>query len=400
MESATESATSWRLVAPDWAEKDTIWHSTLPFVLWPVCDKALLSYWLDEAVRLGVGSVCIEALDRPHLIREWLAKRDLWSRSITVTSQAEADMDGTRLVMDHLPWQDAPTPPTDSLSLLSWWLSLQSEALRQRQQGTVHLDTELSPGVWVGPGAKVASDARLQAPCWIGSYARVESGCRLGPDAFVGSGCFLDKDVEMARSVVCRDSYVGAHTSLENHIVQGGLLIDLERGLAVEVSDPLLLASLDGSYTKPTWWERLAAKVLHPFVRAAARWWNRKTLPSSEEYVVGQNRKVALATYPRGPLLVRRAEWLRAVADGQFRLSGVLPRTAQQWEDLPPEVRSALAQAPVGLLAFSDLHHCHSAGDPDEWMHALYQVSGKSAGAARQLRRSWLRLAIRTPHTL
>ena len=46
---------TWHLVVPEWSEYDTIWHSPLPFVLWPVCEKTLLTYWLDEAVRRGIG---------------------------------------------------------------------------------------------------------------------------------------------------------------------------------------------------------------------------------------------------------------------------------------------------------------------------------------------------------
>ena len=78
---------AWHLIVPEWAEYDTIWHSPLPFVLWPVCEKPLLTYWLDEAVRQGISSVSIEAVDRPHLIRRWLEGRALWSRSIDVQAQ-------------------------------------------------------------------------------------------------------------------------------------------------------------------------------------------------------------------------------------------------------------------------------------------------------------------------
>jgi hypothetical protein len=391
---------SWVLVAPDWAGKDTIWRSPLPVALWPVCDKALLSYWLDEAVRLGVGAVRIEALDRPHLIRQWLDKRDLWSRSITVSSRQEAPGGGERIILNRLPGQPAAPDPADGVSLLRWWLQMQSAALHQRNQTVVHLDQEIAPGIWIGPGAKVSPAARLQAPCWVGSYARISPGCQLGPGAFVGSGCFLDEGVEMTDSLVCRDSYVGAHTSLQNKIVQGGLLLDLDRGLAVEVSDPLLLNSLETSACQPAWWERGLALVAGPWLRLLARWTNAREQPAIEEYVLGHHRKISLATYPKGPLLLRRSPWLRAVAGGHLRLCGILPRTAEQWEDLAPEVRANLAQAPVGIIAFSDLHQCHSAEEPEEWMHALYQTSSASAGTTKQLHRAWLKLAFTTPQIL
>ena len=91
----------WLLIAPDWGKLDTIWRSQQPFPLWPVCEKTLLSYWLDEAVRQGVPSLSIEAVDRPDLIRNWLDKRDLWSRSIEVHSEP-GDREDRDLSLIHI----------------------------------------------------------------------------------------------------------------------------------------------------------------------------------------------------------------------------------------------------------------------------------------------------------
>lgn len=392
--------TPWRLIAPDWASLDTVWRAPLPIVLWPVCEKPLLAFWLDEAVRLGVPSVEIEALDRPHLIRQWLDQRDIWSRSISVTSQPNHESRELCLTMDHLPGQKSENPPTDGLSLLKWWMNLQNQALVHRQTGAVHLDQEISPGVWIGPGAQIDPGAQFTPPCWIGSYARIGPGNQLGPRAFVGPGAFLDRDVEISDSLVCAESYVGPHTTLEYRIVQGGLLLDLERGLAVEVADPLILSSLQSDPAIPSRAERAFAICAGPILRFFARLLNPATSVIEEEFILGHNRKITLATYPTGPLLVRRAYWLQAVADGHLRLCGILPRRAEDWEALSPDIRAGLTRAAAGVLALSDLHHCHSAQDPDEWMHAVYQANPTHLEGQKQLRRNWLRLALSSPQAI
>ncbi|MFZ4775215.1 MAG: hypothetical protein ACOYM3_07635, partial [Terrimicrobiaceae bacterium] len=98
----------WHLIAPDWASLDTIWRSPRPFLLWPVCEKPLLSYWLDEAVRQGVSSVSIEAVDRPHLVRQWLDQRDLWSRSIEVRAQPGGGGGKEVFLLQGLPGETSP----------------------------------------------------------------------------------------------------------------------------------------------------------------------------------------------------------------------------------------------------------------------------------------------------
>jgi mannose-1-phosphate guanylyltransferase len=62
---------------------------------------------------------------------------------------------------------------------------------------------EQAPGVWVQPGASVASDAALVAPVLIGERARVGSGARieasvLGADTTVGEGAVVLRSVLLA----------------------------------------------------------------------------------------------------------------------------------------------------------------------------------------------------------
>ncbi len=394
------SAKPWTLVAPDWAHMDTIWRSPLPFVLWPVLGKTVLDYWLDEAVRVGVPSVTIEAIDRPHLLRRWLDQRDLWSRTIQIQSQPVGEDASERVLMDHLPGRTEAGPPDGARSLLLHWYRLQVEALQQRKSEIVCLDHEVQPGVWAGPGARIDQGAVLTAPCWIGSYARVGANCRVGPDAFIGPGAYLDEDVEAAESVVCADTYVGSHTSLNKMAAQGGLLLDFEKGLAVEVADPFVIGHINGSPAAPSSGERLLAAIVGPPLEVLA-WIAAKGRQASKTMVqLGRSQQVPLVNYPAGPLCFRRAAWMRQVAKGRMRLCGVLPRTSEEWGRLPAEARSALEHAPTGVFALSDLYQCHSPADADEWTHALFQA-GCADGAKRQLtRRRIVDIALTTPVSL
>lgn len=387
---------TWHLIAPDWARLDTIWHSPQPFVLWSICEKPLLTWWLDEAVRQGIASVRIEAVDRPHLLRRWLDARDLWSRSIEVDSTVRENSEGECFFLDRLPNMPELEEVKTPVELLQRWYVLQVESLRRRSSAMVHLDHEYQPGVWFGPGASAAPGAIFTPPCWVGSMARIGSGCRVGPQAFIGAGAFLDTDVEIEEAIVCAETYVGSHTSLKHVAVQGGLLMDLDRGIAVEITDEFMLASLQRT-PSTSWTERLLAALFVLPLEILAKILAKGKHPEKKDIRIGRTYLTELTTYPTGPLLLRRASWLRLVVAGRMRLIGVLPRSAAEWNDLPPDAHSALEEAIPGVFALSDLYNCHSPERPEEWIHALFQVGTADGAGQKMARRSFFKIAFTTP---
>ncbi len=379
---------SWHLIAPEWEALDTIWRSPLPFLLWPVCEKPLLTYWLDEAVRQGIPSVSIEAVDRPHLVRKWLEGSALWSRSIDVLAQPGGGEGKECFLLQGLPSQENLPPVTTPKELIQRWYDLQVEALRRRSSGMIHLDHEYQPGIWFGPGARAAAGVSF-IPCWVGSHVRIESGCRLGPYAFLGAGAFLDEDVEVVESIVCAETYVGSHITLDRMAAQGGLLMDFERGVGVEVLDEFVLSSMESASLYPSLAERICAFVFASPLTWLARLVNRGVPPEEAVCQLSRSKTVCLLTYSKGPLCLRRAPWLHMVAEGKMKIFGVLPRTEENWKKLSPEARSVLDQASVGVFALSDLYDCHSPKEPDEWMHAVFQA-GNPAGSSNA--RNWSKL--------
>ena len=261
----------------------------------------------------------------------------------------------------------------------------------------IHLDHEYLPGVWFGPGAKVNGDILFTPPCWVGSHARIESGCRIGPNAFVGPGVFLDKDVEVIESIVCAETYVGSHITLNRVAAQGGLLMDFDRGVAVEVLDEFVLSSLGSEVLLPSLLERTGAFLLSYPMEWIAKFVNRGIPPNKTVFQLSRSKTICLRTYSKGPLCLRRAAWLKLVAEGKMKFFGVLPRTDKDWEKLSPEVRSVLEQSCTGVFALSDLYECHSAKNPDEWMHAVFQAGNPVGKSQRSVLTSVLKIAFKNP---
>ena len=388
---------SWHLIAPDLASLDTIWRSPNPFVLWPVCEKPLLAYWLDEAVRQGIESVSIEALDRPHVIRHWLDHWDLWSRSIEVHSRA-VDREGKQCFhLNGLPGSVNSHPVNTPNELMKRWYDLQVESLNQRAGEKIHLDYEYRPGIWLGPGVSVPEETIFIAPCWVGGYTKIGGRCRLGPHAFIGAGSFVNDDAEVIESIVCENTFVGSHITLKNMVAQGGNLIDLKRGIRVEVSENFVISSLGIDGSKPGLFERFTASLFAPLVEWIALFVNRGKSASRSAVSLPGEQTVELTTYPSGPLCLRRTPWLRLISKGKMKFFGVLPRDKNDWESLSPEARFVIENAPVGVFSLSDLYGCHSPKDPDEWMHALYQASKIHELGTLQVFQSFLKTLFLSP---
>ena len=388
---------AWHLIVPEWAEYDTIWHSPLPFVLWPVCEKPLLTYWLDEAVRQGISSVSIEAVDRPHLIRRWLEGRALWSRSIDVQAQPGGGEGKECILVQGLPGQVYLTPVQSPKELMQRWYDLQVEALRRRSSGMIHLDHEYRPGVWFGPGAR-ANNEVVFTPPMLGGKSCADRGrmphrsqCIRGPRCFFGRGCGGDR-VDRLRRHLCGLTY---HPEPCGRA--GGITHGFRSGVAVEVLDEFVLASMGSESMRPSVLGRMGAFLFSHPLEWIAKFVNRGTPPQKTVFQLSRSKSICLRTYSKGPLCLRRAAWLKMVVEGKMKIFGVLPRTEEDWKNLSPEARSVLEQASAGVFALSDLYECHSAKAPDEWMHAVFQAGNPDGKSQRSVLTSVLKIAFTNP---
>jgi NDP-sugar pyrophosphorylase family protein len=107
---------------------------------------------------------------------------------------------------------------------------------RLRPQGT-----ESRPGVWMDESAQVHRDARVVAPAFIGRGARVSEQCLITRCSSIESNCHIDYGTVVEDSSILPNSYVGIGLDLSHSIVDGNNLLNLERGVTLEIADPCVI---------------------------------------------------------------------------------------------------------------------------------------------------------------
>jgi mannose-1-phosphate guanylyltransferase / phosphomannomutase len=87
---------------------------------------------------------------------------------------------------------------------------------------------EVEPGVWLGEGAEVHPDARIQGPCIIGDHCRIQQGAHIREYTVLGTNVNIGPDAYLERAVVHDNAYLGAGVRLRGCVV--GRSSDLRKG--------------------------------------------------------------------------------------------------------------------------------------------------------------------------
>ncbi len=101
--------------------------------------------------------------------------------------------------------------------------------------------SEIRPGVWMDEGAQVHRDARIVAPAFIGRGARIGEQCLITRCSNIESNSHVDYGTVVEDSSILPNSYVGIGLDLSHSIVDGNNLLNLERGVTVEIADPCVI---------------------------------------------------------------------------------------------------------------------------------------------------------------
>jgi NDP-sugar pyrophosphorylase family protein len=101
--------------------------------------------------------------------------------------------------------------------------------------------TESRPGVWMDEGAQVHRDARIVAPAYIGRGVRIAEQSLITRCSNLESNCQIDYGTVVEDSSILSNSYVGIGLDVAHSIVDGNNLLNLERGVTLEVSDPCVI---------------------------------------------------------------------------------------------------------------------------------------------------------------
>ena len=91
---------------------------------------------------------------------------------------------------------------------------------------------EMAPGVWVGEGAEVDPDARLEGPLILGAYSKVEAGAQVRPLSVLGNNVVVMGGAVVERAVVHDNVFVGPQVSLRGCVI--GKNTDVMRAARIE----------------------------------------------------------------------------------------------------------------------------------------------------------------------
>lgn len=220
--------------------------------------KTVIEYWIEHLVGRGAREIFILATDRPEQVRALVGTGCRWGIRTMVFPEkheltaAEArrryrDDDSAWLaapddinVMDHLPGL-AEFPLFTSYA--DWMAALRRKlpcALTPERIGC----REIAPGIWIGLHARIAPDAELIAPCWIGDHALISRGAIIGPEAVIENESCIERHAVVAHSVVQPKTFVGEATELRHSIASGSTLINWRLNSVIKVTDAFLLSPL------------------------------------------------------------------------------------------------------------------------------------------------------------
>lgn len=348
------------LALPDWGTLDDVLRSPLPFGLWTVGDQCLLHHWLDHAVNIGATRVRVFAADRPAAVRSLLEDSKLWPLEIEFHSVAgESAAPGTAQRVDWLPGSGAPAAPENG-----WDLIDRAAAMERAWLDRLAADAD-SDLLSMGFSCRIHPEAVLTPPYFIGDHVSIGPGCRIGPYAVIGEGSVVSGANVVADSHLSPRSFLGPVTALEQCRLENGVLLSLKNRTRLDNVEPHLVSSLAKPAATVPLRERIDALRLYLRLRGAPppagrfQTFDGLTLPGDPAYGGLRNRPA----------------WLPLVWQGKLRLYGVLPRTREQLEALDPDWRGTLRHAPAGVFSYADCQGCHSPGDPEEALHAVYQAS-------------------------
>jgi NDP-sugar pyrophosphorylase family protein len=102
---------------------------------------------------------------------------------------------------------------------------------------------ELSPGFWLGRGARVGKQVEIKPPVLIGSEAYIGGRASLGPNAVIGHSAILGEGVQVSDAVVMPGTAVSARLALREAIAAPGFLIPSRTGAAVPLQPGFLITT-------------------------------------------------------------------------------------------------------------------------------------------------------------
>ncbi len=247
-----------------------------PLAVVPILGKTLVDYWLEHLASMGAKEILILSDDRSEEIAAHVGSGERWGLRVKVQNEISertvAEARNKFRAADNSNWLAAPSdvifmdrlPQQPDLPLFTsyanWFAALADFAPRAATPDRIGRVVKL--GVWIGLHTKIAPTAELHAPVFIGDNVRIGDGAIIGPNAVIEEKSFIEPGAKIVDSHIGAETFVGAHTDIENSIALGNTLINWKYNSVIKVPDEFLLCSL----AKPHGASARAAKAKTPIL--------------------------------------------------------------------------------------------------------------------------------------
>ena len=93
----------------------------------------------------------------------------------------------------------------------------------------------------MGEGVHVEKGARIVAPAFIGTGVTISEQCLVTRCSNVERNSYVDYGTAIEDTSVLPSTYVGIGLDVSHSIVDGGSLLNLDRGVALKIGDPSVI---------------------------------------------------------------------------------------------------------------------------------------------------------------
>jgi mannose-1-phosphate guanylyltransferase len=108
-------------------------------------------------------------------------------------------------------WRDIGSPAA--------YHAAQMDMLAGRTRSTLPPPGAPRDGSWVAPTARVASDARLEAPCVIGAGVDIAARAHVGPFTIIGDASRIGEGARLTGAILWEHVTVGPHATLQDCVL-------------------------------------------------------------------------------------------------------------------------------------------------------------------------------------
>jgi NDP-sugar pyrophosphorylase family protein len=126
--------------------------------------------------------------------------------------------------------------------------------LRQLAADALHLRCQLEPigeqirpGIWVGESSRVARDARLVAPVYIGKRTKIRAGAVVTRGSAIEHHCAVDCGTVVENATILPFSEIGPCLDLSHSVAVARHIVHLNKNVVTEIHDGRILNSMSAS---------------------------------------------------------------------------------------------------------------------------------------------------------